>query len=202
MMNIGVDVYAVNLAAESEEGESARSIIEFVWIDANSLAIHIEGRYCLQVVEVKDTTLNLVNDLGRLLWGGGECFYGDFARYEGNEIGGRVWLQEAVYGRRELAKSYLLPPHSVGDGLKFWEGNRNVVFTEVNCPGDYVEGGGWVWGCGGFLLSSGTSDEYRDSWVGGRHGGVSVVVGGAFERGWFHTKFRSRRLGIYWLMLL
>ena len=30
---------------------------------------------------------------------------------------------------------------SVLDGLKFWEGDKNVVFIEVNCPGDHAEGG-------------------------------------------------------------
>ena len=39
-------------------------------------------------------------------------------------------------------------------------------------------------------------DNSRDSGVGGRHNGVSVVVGGSFERGWCHTTFRSQWLGI------
>ena len=30
-----------------------------------------------------------------------------------------------------------------------------------------------------------------DHGVGGRHGGVSVVVGGVFEHGWYHTTVRS-----------
>ena len=47
LTSTGVYVYAVNLAAESEKGESARSLIEFVWIDVNSVARRIDKRYHL-----------------------------------------------------------------------------------------------------------------------------------------------------------
>ena len=83
---------------------------------------------------------NLVHDLGRLLLGG-ECFDGDFARNEGNEIGDRVRLQESVGGRRELVEAGLLLPRGVGDRLKFGGGGGNVVFPKVNCPGGHAEGG-------------------------------------------------------------
>ena len=39
------------------------------------------------------------------------------------------------------------------------------------------------------MLSAGTSGGAGDLGVGGRHGGVSVVVGGAFECGWCHKTF-------------
>ena len=68
------------------------------------------------MIDVEDATSNLVHDLDCLLLGS-EFFDGDFVSDEGNEIGNRVRLQEAVYGRRGLVKSGILPPHSVGDGL-------------------------------------------------------------------------------------
>ena len=83
---------------------------------------------------------SLLRDLGCLLLGD-EFFYGDVMSNYGNEIGDRVRLQEAVDGRRKLVKSCLLPPCSVGDGLDFWEVDRNVVFPKVNCPGDHAGGG-------------------------------------------------------------
>ena len=69
---------------------------------------------------------------------GGECFYWDFARNEGNEIGNRVRLQEAVDGKRELVEAVLLTPRGVVDRLNFWEGGGNVGFTKVNCLGDHA----------------------------------------------------------------
>ena len=50
------------------------------------------------MVDIKDTTSNLVNDLGRLPLIS-ECFDGDFARNEGNEVGDRVRFQEAKDGQ-------------------------------------------------------------------------------------------------------
>ena len=47
MTNLGVGVYAVYLAAELEEGESAGSVINFLWIDVDSLARHIILFYIL-----------------------------------------------------------------------------------------------------------------------------------------------------------
>ena len=47
LTNTGVHVYAVGLTDESEEGESAGSIIEFFWIDVNSISRHIEKLYFL-----------------------------------------------------------------------------------------------------------------------------------------------------------
>ena len=71
-----------------------------------------------------------------------------------------------------------------------------MVFPEVNCPGDHAEVGRWVRDRGGIVPSAGTSNNagYRE--VGGRHSGVSVVVGGDFKHGWCHTKFRIQCLGI------
>ena len=92
------------------------------------------------MIDVEDTTSNLVHDLSNLLLGD-ECFDGDFARNEGNEIGDRVRLQEAVYGQHDLVEAVLLPPHGVGCGLKFWEEVGNVEFTEVNFPGYHAKGG-------------------------------------------------------------
>ena len=71
------------------------------------------------MVDVEDAMSNLVHDLGCLLLGG-EFFDRDFTSDEGGEIGDRVRLQEAVDGRRELAKSVLLPTRSVRYRLKFW----------------------------------------------------------------------------------
>ena len=42
-------------------------------------------------------------------------------------------LQKAVDGQNELVEAGLLPPHGVGDRLKFCEGGGNVVFPKVNC---------------------------------------------------------------------
>ena len=56
-----------------------------------------------------------------------------------------------------------------------------MVFTEVTCPGDHAEGGQQVRGCVGIVSSAGTSDNTRDHRVGGRHGGASVTVNGAFK---------------------
>ena len=44
---MGVYVYTVNLTVELEEGESSRTLIEFVWIDIDSLARRIDKRYRL-----------------------------------------------------------------------------------------------------------------------------------------------------------
>ena len=57
---------------------------------------------------------------------------------EGNEIGNRVRLQEAVDGKRELVEAVLLTPRGVVDRLNFWEGGGNVGFTKVNCLGDHA----------------------------------------------------------------
>ena len=49
----------------------------------------------------------------------------------------------------------------------------------------------------GSMTENGEENDYaRDLRVGGRHSGVSVVMGGDFERGWCHTSFKSWRLGI------
>ena len=98
MTNMGVGVYAVDLAAELEEGESAGSVVKFVWIDVESLARHIVERYFLQVVDAEDTTSNLVHYLGCILLVS-EFFDGYIAGNEGNGIVDRVQLQEAVDGR-------------------------------------------------------------------------------------------------------
>ena len=45
----------------------------------------------MQVVDVKEATLNLVHDLGRLLLGG-ECFNEDFVSNYGSDIVDRVQL--------------------------------------------------------------------------------------------------------------
>ena len=73
----------------------------------------------MQVVDVEDATSNLVYDLGRILLGG-ECFDGNFASDDGNEIRDRVQLWEAVDGQRKLVKAVLIPTRSVVDGFKFW----------------------------------------------------------------------------------
>ena len=156
MKNTGVDVYALDLAVESEEGESYGSVIEFVWLDATSLARRIYECCWFQVVDIEYGTSNLVHDFGRLLLGG-ECFDGDFASDEGNDIGDRVWLQEAVDRWHEFLKDDFLLPLSVEDGLMFWEGDSNVVFTKVKCSEDHDEGGRQVWGRSGIVLSVGTS---------------------------------------------
>ena len=71
-------------------------------------------------------------------------------------------LQEAVDGQRELVEAGLLPPHSVGYRLGFWEGGGNVVFTKVNCPGEHVEGVQHVQGCSGIVTYAGTNNNSRD----------------------------------------
>ena len=92
-------------------------------------------------------------------------------------------LQDAVDGRRELVKAGLIPPHSVGERLKFWEGGGNVLFPKVNCPGDNSEGGRQVRSCSGIVLITITSNNTGYCGVGGIHGGVSVTVYEAFGRG-------------------
>ena len=47
LKNTGVDVYNVNLTAESDEGESSRSIVEFVVLDVISSARCIDKCYRL-----------------------------------------------------------------------------------------------------------------------------------------------------------
>ena len=134
------------------------------------------------MIGIEDTTSNILHDLGCLLLGG-EFFNGDFARDEGNDIGDRVQLKEAIDGQNELEKAGLLPPRGVGDGLIFWGGGGNLVFTNVNCLGDHSKGGCQVIYCGGIVLSTGTRNDAGDCGVGGRHGGASVPVGGAFKCG-------------------
>ena len=68
------------------------------------------------MIDVEDATSNLVHDIDSLLLGS-ECFNGDFASDEGNEISNIVRLQDAVDGRRELVKAVLIPPHGVVDRL-------------------------------------------------------------------------------------
>ena len=82
----------------------------------------------------------LLHELGCLLLGD-ECFYGGFARNEGNGIGDRMRIQEAVDGHRKLVKAGLILPCSIRDNLRFWDGGRNVVFPKVNCLGDHAAGG-------------------------------------------------------------
>ena len=122
------------------------------------------------MIDVKDAMSSLLHDLGYLLLGD-EFLNGEFTRKDGNEIGDRVRLQEAVDGRRKLVKSCLLPPCSVGDGLDFWEVDRNVVFPKVKYPGDHAEGGQRVQGCSLIVPFTGTSENDGDIRVDGRHGG-------------------------------
>ena len=56
-----------------------------------------------------------------------------------------------------------------------------MVFPEVNFPGYHTEGRKRVRGRGGNVLSTGTSDCAGYCGVGGRHGGVSVAVGGVLK---------------------
>ena len=107
---------------------------------------------------------------------------GDFVINEGNKIGKRVQLQEAVDGRFDLVKSGLLLPYGVRYRLNFWEGFENVVFPEVNCTGYHAEGGRQVRGCGGIVPFAGKSYDAKDLRVGGRNGGASVTVDEAFEK--------------------
>ena len=142
------------------------------------------------MVDVKDATSNFLHDLGCLLLGD-KSLDEEFSSNEGNGIRNRVQLQEDVDIQRELVEYALFLTCSVGNGLEFWEGDGNVVFTKVKCPGYHAEGGIRVQGHGVIVLSTGTSDNARDSKVVGRHGGVSVILGEAFDFGWFHTTFRS-----------
>ena len=87
------------------------------------------------MIDVEDTILNLVHDLVCLLFGS-KCFNGEFSSDEGNDIGNRMIFEAAVDG--------FFPPRGVGDGSKYWEGGGNVVFPEVNYPGDHSEGGQYV----------------------------------------------------------
>ena len=89
-------------------------------------------------------------------------------------------VQEAVDGRCELFEAVLIPPRSVRDRLKFWEGGRNVVFPKVNCQGDHAEGGRRFQGCGGIVPSTGMINDDGDCRVGRRHSGASVTMDGAF----------------------
>ena len=79
------------------------------------------------MIDVEYKMSNLVHELGCLLLGS-KCFNEDFMSDEGNEIGNRVQLQEAIDVQCELVKAGLFPPRVVGYGLKFWEGGGNVVF--------------------------------------------------------------------------
>ena len=56
-----------------------------------------------------------------------------------------------------------------------------MVFPKVNCPGDHDEGGQQVRGYVEIVLSAGTSEDTVDCGVGGRHGGASVTMDGAFK---------------------
>ena len=47
LMKTGVGVYAVDLAAELEEGDSTGSVIEFVWLDVNNISKRTEKWYRL-----------------------------------------------------------------------------------------------------------------------------------------------------------
>ena len=58
-----------------------------------------------------------------------------------------------------------------------------MVFPEVNCPGDHAEGVRQVRGSVGIVLSAGIINNTGKHGMGGRHGDVSVVVGGVFEPG-------------------
>ena len=104
---------------------------------------------------------NLVHDLVSLLLGS-EYFNRESTSKEEKEIGNRVRLQEAIDGQHEFVKYGLLPPRGVGDRLNFWEGGGDVVFTEVNYPGDHAEGGQRVQVCGGIVPSEGTSNNSGD----------------------------------------
>ena len=139
------------------------------------------------MIDIKDSTSKLVHDLGRLLLGS-ECFDGEFAINEANDIGNGVQLQWAVQRGRELVKSVLLPPHDVRCRLDFWKGGENVVFPKVNFPGDHAEDGRLIQGCGVIIPSSGTSDNNRYRRVCGRNSGTSVNVDGEFESNRFKNK--------------
>ena len=67
--------------------------------------------------------------------------------------------------------------------MKFWGGDGNEIFPEANCPGDHGEGGRQIQGHGRIVPYAGTKDDAEYHQKCGRHGGVSVVVGGAFEHG-------------------
>ena len=53
-----------------------------------------------------------------------------------------------------------------------------MVFLKVNCPEDHTEGRLWVQGIGGIVTFAGISNDSVDRRVGGRHGGMSLVVVG------------------------
>ena len=97
-----------------------------------------------------------MNEMCRLLLGD-ECFDWYFVIDEGNEVGDRVQLQESIDNQQYFVEAGLLPPHSVRYGLKFWEVDGNVVFTEVNCPGGHAEDVRWVRGLGGIVMYAGMS---------------------------------------------
>ena len=48
---------------------------------------------------------------------------------------------ECDFRRPYMAEANLLPPFSDEDRLNLWDGNGNVVFPKVNCPGYHSEGG-------------------------------------------------------------
>ena len=89
-------------------------------------------------------------------------------------------LQEDVDGQRKLVEAGLLLPHGVVDRLNFGEGGGNVILPEVNCTGYHAEGKLRFRGCDGIVPSAGTSNNARYFGVGGRHGGASVTMDGAF----------------------
>ena len=59
-----------------------------------------------------------------------------------------------------------------------------MVFPKVKCPEYHAEYGRRVQGRGIIVPSAGTSNDARDRGVGGRHGGKSVTVVGAFKHAW------------------
>ena len=61
--------------------------------------------------------------------------------HEGNDSSKILQLQEAVDGQQYFVKAVLLLPQDVVDSLDFWDRGENVVFPEVNCPGDHAQGG-------------------------------------------------------------
>ena len=100
---------------------------------------------------------------------------------EGNDIGDRVRLQEAVDGWRKLVKAGLLLPCGVRYRLKFCEVGGNVIFPKVKIPGKHAEGRRLFQGYDVIVVFAGVSDNAGDRRVGGRHFGASVTVDGAFE---------------------
>ena len=59
-----------------------------------------------------------------------------------------------------------------------------MVSPKVNSPGDHAEGRRQVRGRGVIMPPAGKSDSAGDRGLGGIHGGVIVVVGGASKCGW------------------